>query len=357
MKAIPVYFLAPIKAEDRPIVDPLKHLEEQGWIRVRYLEFLVLGQTRMILAGLEKSPLSRVLRNIAGFLSLLVTRKRVLLIGTEPFRLLTLLLPLLKRRQRCVYHTSWAWDEENFSDRTWVPFRRAIWRKFLAGLPCVSFTREGAKGLARYGARAFYIPHNVDTEIFHPAESPRAGDAVNVLFAGHLNRIKGVDLIVEMIRKNDWTHFHFLFLGQGPLEAEIRNLEKEKHPVRYLGIIRNRETLAGVYRDADMLILPSVRMGREEERFGMVLIEAMACGVPVIASDCVGPRQIVEHEKNGLLIPQNDGQALADAIRRLGSAPDLRARLGAYGRKQAEDIYDKKAVARQWLEVIQAAAG
>jgi len=356
MRPREIIFLSPIKAEDRPIVDPFRYLERQGLIAVTYVEFGFLGQLGMILRGKERSPVSRVFKNLARVLALFFQRDRILLLGTEPFRVLSLGINWLKARHRCIYHTSWAWDEETLTEPTWIPFRRRIWRSFLRDTISVSFTRNGCAGLTRHGARAFYVPHNVDTEIFHPApDRPRKVPETIVLFAGNLERTKGIHLIIDVIRNYPWNGLTFWFAGRGRFEDEIERLERDGHPVRNVGFVRDRQQLADLYRSADMLILPSIQLGREEERFGMVLIEAMACGLPVIASDCAGPRQIIAGGEDGLLIPQNDGHALRESILRLASAPALRADMGRRGRKKAVDDYDVRIVARRWMEVIECA--
>lgn len=357
MRPREIIFLSPIKAEDRPIVDPFRYLERQGLVTVTYVEFRLLGQLSMIVRGQERSPVSRVFKNLARVLALFVQRDRILLLGTEPFRLLSLWVNWLKARHRCLYHTSWAWSEETLADRTWIPFRRRIWQSFLRDTVSVSFTRNGCEGLTRYGARAFYVPHNVDTDVFHPAPDPsrQAGTTI-VLFAGNLERTKGVDVIIDVIRSHPWDGQTFWFAGRGRFEDEIRQLARDGYPVKYVGFVRDRQQLADLYRSADMLILPSVQLGREEERFGMVLIEAMACGLPVIATDCVGPRQIIAEGQDGFLIPQHDGHALREAILRLASDPGLRADMGRRGRKKAVEEYDVRIVARQWMDVIERAA-
>ena len=73
-----------------------------------------------------------------------------------------------------------------------------------------------------------------------------------------------------------------------------------------------------------------------QESFGIVLVEAMAAGVPVVASDIAGYREVVRHGVDGLLVPPNDADALAAAIRRVLSEPQLAATLAAAGRTRAE---------------------
>jgi glycosyltransferase involved in cell wall biosynthesis len=96
-----------------------------------------------------------------------------------------------------------------------------------------------------------------------------------------------------------------------------------------------------------------MKIGKNEEKFGMVLVEAMACQLPVIASDCVGPREIVEDGKTGTIIRQGDEDALKNAIDRLINSPELRSEYGERGRRTAEEKYSIKNVAKRWLQVLE----
>lgn len=345
--------LQPNKIEDRSVVVPFRYLERKGIIQIKYLEFSFLKQALRILRSKENSPLLRTLKNIYGVMELLISKGKTIIVGAEPFSELTFVINRLKARHRCIYFTSWPWDEETFSHRVLGAFRKTAWCKFLDGMLCVSVNKVPCEALSNYGAHVFHIPHAVDTEIFRPEVSKPSSVEIKVLFVGELLKLKGIHLIIKIIKKNKWENIKFCFVGKGPYKKEIRNMQKENYPVRYYGYVENRKQLAGIFHDSDILILPSIKMGRIEEKFGIVLIEAMACQLPVIASDCVGPKQIIENGKTGILIPQNDEMALRDAIFELAKDSELRAKLGKNGRKRVENVYNVEIVAKKWLEVIE----
>ncbi len=344
--------LTPIKVADRSVVAAWQYLEQQGQLSVRYVEFRLLNQLSWILRGREHSPVARIFRNLAGLVRLWLGKNEGLVLGTEPFRFMTYAIQRFKRRHRCLYWTTWDWAGERWARLPLLPGRERIWRHFLQDLVCVASIKTAAPALAAYGARAYYIPHPVDADFFSPAAAPRTADRCVVLFVGELARYKGVHLLAQAIRGRNWPDVEFHFVGRGPLAGELQQLERAGQPVRYLGQIKDRRQVLDLYRAADLLVLPSIKIGRQEEKFGMVLTEAMACGLPVIASDCIGPRHVVDHGVNGLLIPQNDVAALGDAIARLAADAGRRADLGCAGRKKALEEYDVKVVARQWLEVL-----
>jgi glycosyltransferase involved in cell wall biosynthesis len=114
--------------------------------------------------------------------------------------------------------------------------------------------------------------------------------------------------------------------------------------------------VASALNAADLLVLPSVR-----EQFGLVLIEAMACGLPVVAVDAHGPAGIVEPGRTGWLVPPDDQDALADAMVEAVNRPAERLRRGALARQAAVARYSHTgvaaAVARAYQDLADRARG
>jgi glycosyltransferase involved in cell wall biosynthesis len=114
------------------------------------------------------------------------------------------------------------------------------------------------------------------------------------------------------------------------LEALISKLQI-KDRVRFLGSVRD---IPGLHARTDFFILSS-----KKEACPVALLEAMSCGKACIATDIPAVKGIIEHGKNGLLVPPDDPMALAAAISRLSSSPELRASLGAAARKRIEERF------------------
>ena len=104
--------------------------------------------------------------------------------------------------------------------------------------------------------------------------------------------------------------------------------------VHFTGVI-GEDALRGWYQHADVFALPSLNIGERFEGFGLVFLEAGACGLPVVGAAGSGVAEAVRDGETGLLVPQNDVQALADALARLLTDEALRARMGAAGREYA----------------------
>ena len=202
----------------------------------------------------------------------------------------------------------------------------------------------------------FWIPHAVDTTLFKPELKEKSKDrnSIVVLFVGRLVEDKGVLELIEAAKniKSHRRNIEFWFVGRGPLERYLRRL-KGLLPIKYLGYIDNK-FLPKIYQKADILVLPSKR-----ELFGIVLIEAMSCSLPAIASNLVGSREIITHGYDGFLIQSNPHlnkaafiKELTEYILQLAENSDLRLKMGQRGRQKAEQLYDVKIVAKKWLEVL-----
>jgi glycosyltransferase involved in cell wall biosynthesis len=99
------------------------------------------------------------------------------------------------------------------------------------------------------------------------------------------------------------------------------------------------------YQHAVVTVLPSISQG---EAFGLVLLESMSSGTPVIASDLPGVRSVVAHGQDGLLVPAKDAKSLAQALRVLMANPVARHRMGQAGRAKVEQSYSWTAIGLQW---------
>jgi len=181
------------------------------------------------------------------------------------------------------------------------------------------------------------IPPGVDIARFHPAASHRP-QATSILFVGRLDKRKGLDALLRafpLVRKS-FPDVRLVVVGKGPTEPGSRLLAQVlgiADHVDFRGFATNDE-LPSYYAAADVYCSPALG----GEAFGIVLLEAMACALPVVASDITGYNEVVRHEENGLLCPPNDPAALAAALTRLLSQPDLRAKLGAAGLAKARAL-------------------
>lgn len=258
---------------------------------------------------------------------------------------------LLRRDVRVVYYTSWHCWDPGWQPRPPRPWVLPLWRRFLRDLPAVCVTRDSAEALRPLVRETTVIPHPVDHRRFclpSPGNARPPGPFRWVSVA-RLVEGKGLRQLIELVRGRGDDEVWLTIVGDGPLRGEL--LERAQGaPVTMVpfGAQKLPELLWG----QDAFVLNSHRHARWEELFGMVLIEAMACGLPVVSSDCVGPRNIIAAGDTGLLVPQRDPMALGEAMLRVERDADLRRRLSAAGRQLVEERYALPIVAEQWREVL-----
>ncbi len=169
-------------------------------------------------------------------------------------------------------------------------------------------------------------------------------------FVGRMVHEKGVEVLVDagidlLRRRGD---VKFVLAGDGPLRVGMmRKVESAGlgHKFYFLGFVSDEE-LAEIYSIADVAVFPSIY-----EPFGIVALEAMSMGRPVIVSDVGGLGEVVEHMVNGLKVPCCDPHALADAISWVLDHPEEARRMGERGREAALARYSWDVLARRTLDV------
>jgi len=157
----------------------------------------------------------------------------------------------------------------------------------------------------------------------------------NILFVGRMEARKGLIHLLRAFRKlqRDGVRARLLLVGTGPGEREARRyvLTRQLEGVEFLGRVPEAQK-AQLFKTADIYVSPAT--GRES--FGIVLLEAMSAGAPIICSDIHGYRGVVRRERDGILIEPGNADALAAAIRRLIDDPALRAQLSRAGEERVQ---------------------
>lgn len=145
----------------------------------------------------------------------------------------------------------------------------------------------------------------------------------------------------------------FVIIGSGPEEATLRKLAAELN-VEPLVWLHTRRDIVEVLPAFDVLVHPSGREG-----LPMTVLQALSVGIPVVAEDAGGTREVIQHEKTGLLVPIGDFTALAAGVLRMLSEPELRARLQSAGRRVIQERHEEeervRAIERHYLERLRSA--
>ena len=213
----------------------------------------------------------------------------------------------------------------------------------------VARPRHISPRLRPYMDKVNFVPVGVDAEAFHRRKAKEVGDTFFLSVLDEFHRYKGLDVLLEALQavKSEYPEVVLVVGGGGTLLDHYRNRAKalglEKN-VRFEGRIPS-ERLLDAYNGCKLFVLPS--LSAEQEGFGIVPLEAMACSVPVVVTDIVGVAEDVKRSRAGVVVKPGDRQALARAITSILGDEKGAARMGTAGRGLVENKYSWKRVALQ----------
>lgn len=187
------------------------------------------------------------------------------------------------------------------------------------------------------------IPNGIDLNRFGPraiatysACSTHLNKKTTILFVGRLDKRKGFLTLFQSFMKIKPHYPHLQLQVVGPFEAKACQAYQKMAlahgvtDIEFVGYV-SPERLPGFYHQADIFCAPSIGF----ESFGIVLLEAMAAGLPIVASNIAGYRSLITNGREGLLVPPEQSESLAQALCRLLDHPDLRQKMGRFGRLKA----------------------
>jgi glycosyltransferase involved in cell wall biosynthesis len=188
------------------------------------------------------------------------------------------------------------------------------------------------------------IPNGVDVSRFKPSTC----ESKTIIFVGRLHERKGIDKLLESFSKVvlEEPEAKLKIIGSGEDESRLKNLANKLNlsskNLEFTGFIPENE-LPGMYTSASLFVLPSYYEG-----FGIVLIEAMSSGLPLVSVKTGGAVEVIEEGKNGFLVNYDN---MHEAMLKLLSDKNLRQRMGQASRKIVEERYDWKIIADDVLKV------
>ncbi len=184
------------------------------------------------------------------------------------------------------------------------------------------------------------IPFGVDTSELYPRRELKNEKNFNILFVGGLDeahRFKGVDILIKAAAKIK-ENYKVNLVGNGELVEEYKKLSKDLSIEKKVNFLENIEDdeLKKIFRNADVFVLPSTS---KNEAFGIVLVEAMASGVPVVASNFPGVRSVFEDGIQGFRIKPNSVNDLKEKLEILIKNPGQRNKMALDARRLAKEKY------------------
>lgn len=206
-----------------------------------------------------------------------------------------------------------------------------------------------SKNLEDYGLKAEDIKlvyNGVDQNIFFP--SGTKPEEKYILYTGRISYGKGLVELIDCAKEvcDIRDDVSFVLAGDGPLLSNLKKKVLEmnlQNRIKFLGRV-NRKTIINLYQNATIFAFPSYYEGLPGS-----LLEAMACQLSIVATEVPGNIELIEHNKNGILIPPKNASAISKAILDLLDDPDKREKLGKYARKTIEDKFTWDAVSDRIL--------
>lgn len=257
---------------------------------------------------------------------------------------------------------------QNIAKQYPIPFRwseRMVYRRSAFALP-VSTTVDTTLRQKGYRGETKVLPFGIDPEIYRPhpeAQGLRAeftGPAKEIIigYLGRMIEAKGLGTLLRALEKLKALPWRLVLVGTGPYESEARaqaELLGISDRVVWTGYIPHAD--APRYLSAfDVLVLPSETRSNWKEQFGRVLIEALACGTPVIGSSSGEIPHVIQDTGGGFVFAEGQSDDLANQLRRLLTEPELRQQLAKKGQQTVLGSYTQEGLAGRLAGVLERAA-
>ncbi len=344
----------------KPYYEAVEYLAELNNIKINYYESSVakLLIRYIIKKEFDLTAIKKTLKNIAFRLKVPLIKNKTIIIGMAPYDFRIIWYKNLLKHNNLILSTSHPfWDSENRAPRKYsllTFIAKFYWKTFLENrkLKIVTVTKTAFNSLNnsfKINGEISQIYHCVNTDNFK-AQHHKTNDIIKILFVGKFLRSKGLDTIVELIEKMNPNKFFFTLVGNGEYKKNVEHVFSKKN-VTYLGFIRDKTKLSKIYNDHHFFLNLSIKNNKWEELFGIVNIEAMAAGLVVIASDHVGPAEIVQNGTNGFLVKEKDSDAVIEIITNLTNNWDKYKQIINNATKYVQN-FDRISIAQQWSDMI-----
>jgi glycosyltransferase involved in cell wall biosynthesis len=216
-------------------------------------------------------------------------------------------------------------------------------------------------GNRREPGKIVYIPMGVDLARFAPHPNSRERSlstcrAVKILFVGRLAEKKGVGYLLDALacQPLSQTPASLTIVGDGPLKRDLQarcNALGLEHRVEFVRP-KNHEELPEAYASADIFCAPSITAASgDREGLPVVLLEAAAFGLPLVATNVGGIGEVVRHQVTGILVPQQDAQALSEALNLLVCNEEVRLEYGEAARRHSQS-FSWQVIGDRYAEVL-----
>ena len=206
------------------------------------------------------------------------------------------------------------------------------------------------------GKHVHTIQFGVDTDKFSPSNEKSTESKICIGIVKSLEDKYGIEYLIRAFKivVEGGYESSLLIVGDGSLRKKLEELTESlnlSNSVRFIGRVHNNEVVEYLHM-IDIFVAPSL-----SESFGVAVVEASSCGIPVIASDVGGFPEVVMHSETGFLVPPKDPEAIASKIIKLIEEPSLRQQLGIEGRKFVLENFEWNLCANKMEKIYESILG
>jgi len=302
---------------------------------------------RVPMLGRTNDPHRALYRTLS--FGLQAVRPHIIHAEEEPDSLAALQIVLARRlfapQAKLILHT---WQNVNRPKRWYVWLVTRISLKEADAVLCAN--QEAVRVLREMGYQGpaeVIPPIGVDTRVFSPQERRLDSSVFRVAYAGRFVPEKGLDILMQAVARLG-PGVELWLIGDGPQRTALQALARDLgigERVRWVPPV-SPEQMPGLLAQVNAVVLPSRTTPVWKEQFGRILVEAMACGVPVVGSDSGAIPEVIGDA--GLIFPEGDVEALMECLNRLRQSSHLQAEFAQRGLARAR-LYDQETIARQTI--------
>jgi glycosyltransferase involved in cell wall biosynthesis len=269
-----------------------------------------------------------------------------------------------------VYFANWLWKQkpigfyscQNIVKRYPIPFRffeQFVYRQSDFSFPITEAVLDVLRQKG-YEGPADVLPLGIDTSLYHPKtplpadELGAEPDEVTIGYVGRIVESKGLSTLLRALGRIPDLPWRLVMIGDGPYKDDFQRLAASlniKDRISHLGYVPHPD-VPRYLSSLDVLVLPSETQPNWKEQFGRVVIEAMACGTPVIGSDSGEIPNLIRTTGGGLVFPESDVSTLAAHLKTLILDPQERQRLATDGQQIASQQFALSSLANQFAETV-----
>ncbi len=279
----------------------LEYLCRNNDIEIKYREFRPFYQ---LLKSIYKQDFILFKKSIINFIFIFssiigLEKNTTFVIGIAPYNWRIVLVYLITFRSRYFLHTSWPFWNGNYQPHRAYSFLKSLWSKVVynsQGVFCVTdrVRQSVLETFVRFERKRLHVVyHSLDESFLKAARNVRRSkfsecEKIRAIFIGRLDNTKGFDVILDLASDKMAKNIEISVVGDGYLKNDPR-ISK----VNFIGYIGDRNKLAQAICSNDILLLPSRKTEDWQELFGMVIIEALACGVYPVVTEHLGPKELI----------------------------------------------------------------